>query len=99
VLLRDSEGDPLGGRPVTAELIVADEVGTTPSLVGTTPVTTATSDGENVVAGESLFSDLFIIGDFGFGGDVHTRQFKLRFTSPGATPLESGVFSVDDPTY
>ncbi len=99
VLLKDSEGEPVGGVLVTAELISADAVAGVPNLTGNTAVSTASEESENVAAGEALFDELFMIGDFGFGEDVHTRVFKLKFTAPGFPPLESGTFHVDEPSY
>jgi hypothetical protein len=83
VVLRDSEGNRLGGVDVTVELI--QETGDAATLLGTTTITTNDDFSSDLGIGEAVFDDLHIDGP---------GTFKLRFTAPGAAPLESGTFEV-----
>jgi hypothetical protein len=87
VVLRDSEGNRLGGAEVTVEMIQV--TGDAATLLGTTTVTTNDDfSSETLGIGEAVFDDLRIDGP---------GTFKLRFTAPGAEPLESGTFEVFAP--
>jgi hypothetical protein len=87
VVLRDGEGTRLGGEAVSVELIQVTGEGA--HLLGTTTVTTNWDSSSGFEIGEAVFDNLSIDSP---------GTFKLRFTATGAAPLESGIFTVSEPT-
>jgi hypothetical protein len=94
VVLRDGEGMGIGGVNVTVSLIHQD--GADGTLSGTLQVETNSDESSDWPVGFARFDDLKI--DLEEDEGFPPGYFKLRFTAPGATPLESGTFIVSWPT-
>jgi hypothetical protein len=96
VVLRDSQGMGIGGVPVTVTLIHLDVANGSFSEGSTTVVYTNSDESFSGGVGYASFDDLTINLEAEEG--YPPGYFKLRFTAPGADPLDSGTFVVSWPT-